>query len=326
MVRENKNRKDKESMKKVTALICFIMLTGAVVAAEETPAKEATEKKGPPLPTHCIHGYSGIFITPTAYMANPAKPGEFWGKPSVSATYGLLRHKNYQSFAVTQNILGTIELGYAMERIGLGDWPSEVKQATGNTIDKYGIVHNFNIRTMLIQEGGMDCDWMPALTTGAHFKWNDSLSDLDSQMGGACSALGADHDFGTEFTLTASKTFTDLLPRPLIVSAGLRNSDAIHTGLFGFAGERKTTIEGNIVYFLTDRLLLATEYRQKSNLMSECTVGGKDLVKAENDWWDVCLAYIIDDRTTLAGGYANFGNVLNNREDNVWAFQLKHEF
>ena len=28
----------------------------------------------------------------------------------------------------------------------------------------------------------------------------------------------------------------------------------------------------------------------------------------------------------VAGGYANFGNILNHREDNVWAIQVKYEF
>ena len=72
--------------------------------------------------------------------------------------------------------------------------------------------------------------------------------------------------------------------------------------------------------------MIAAEYRQKSDLLDQCTVGDEDLIKAENDWWDICLAYVLNDQTTIAGGYANFGNVLNNREDNVWALQIKHEF
>jgi len=55
-------------------------------------------------------------------------------------------------------------------------------------------------------------------------------------------------------------------------------------------------------------------------------LGGKHLIKAENDWWDICLGYVIDDHWTIAGGYADFGNVLNHRENGVWAVQLKYEF
>jgi len=28
----------------------------------------------------------------------------------------------------------------------------------------------------------------------------------------------------------------------------------------------------------------------------------------------------------VAGGYANFGDILNDREDSVWAVQVKYEF
>ncbi len=77
---------------------------------------------------------------------------------------------------------------------------------------------------------------------------------------------------------------------------------------------------------MTDKLLIASEYRQKSDLADQCRLNGEHLIKAENDWWDICLAYLINDQLSIAGGYANFGNVLNHHEDNVWAFQLKFEF
>jgi hypothetical protein len=77
---------------------------------------------------------------------------------------------------------------------------------------------------------------------------------------------------------------------------------------------------------LTDRLAFASEYRQKSDLADQCAVGGEHLVRAENDWWDLCLAYVANDNLTVSGGYANFGNVLNHQEKYVWAAQIKYEF
>jgi hypothetical protein len=283
---------------------------------------------GPPLPTHNVEGNSGVFITNVAYLANPPEQGKVFGLPSVSGTFAWIGEKDFESVVVTENIWGKVELGYALERIGLGDWPDDVSTATSGVVrvDNHVFLHNFNTRLMVIEEGGFARAWMPAVTLGAHFKWNEGLNDIDSQTGGLCDMLGADHDSGTEFTAVATKTITDWLPRPLIVSAGLRNGDAIHTGLLGFAGERRTTFEGSVIYFLTDRLLLAGEYRQKSDLCDQYSAGGKHLIKAENDWWDVCLGYVIDDHWTIAGGYADFGNVLNHRENGVWAVQLKYEF
>jgi hypothetical protein len=285
---------------------------------------------GSPLPTHNVEGNSGVFITSTAYLANPAEKGTVFGLPSTTGTFVWMDNggKDFESFVVTENILGKLELGYALERIGLGDWPDAVRKATLGAVhvDNHVLMHNFNTRLMVIEEGGFDANWVPAVTLGAHFKWNDGLDDIDYQTGGLCGLLGADHDSGTEFTAVATKTISDWLPRPIIVSAGLRNGDAIHTGLLGFAGERRTTFEGSLIYFLTDKLLLASEYRQKSDLLDQCTIGGKHLIKEENDWWDIALAYVFNDRLTIAGGYADFGNVLNHRENNSWAIQVKYEF
>ena len=233
---------------------------------------------GPPLPTHNVEGNSGVFITNVAYLANPPEQGKVFGLPSVSGTFAAIGQKDFESVVVTENIWGKVELGYATERIGLGDWPDDVKTATGFRVDNHVLLHNFNTRLMVIEEGGFDRPWMPAVTLGAHFKWTEGLSDINRQLGGTCDQLGADHDFGTEFTAVATKTITAFLPRPIILSAGLRNGDAIHTGLLGFAGERRTTFEGSFIYFLTDRLLLASEYRQKSDLCDQCTVNGVDLV------------------------------------------------
>jgi len=282
----------------------------------------------PPLPCHNVEGNSGVFITSTAYLANPPEGDSVFGLPSFSTSFAAIGEKDFESFAVTENIWGKVELGYALERIGLGDWPADVKTATAGTVhvDNHVIVHNFNTRLMVIEEGGLERPWMPAVTLGAHFKVNRGLDDIGRQTGGLCGMLGADHNSGTEFTAVASKTIADWLPRPLIVSAGLRNGDGIHTGLLGFAGERRTTFEGSIIYFLTDKLLLASEYRQKSDLCNQITMGGRHLIKGENDWYDICLGYLVNDHVTIAGGYANFGNVLNHREENVWAIQVKYEF
>jgi hypothetical protein len=283
----------------IVVLFAFLFLSGTITFG------------GPPLPCHTVEGNSGVFITSTAYLVNPPEGDAVLGLPSVSASFAAI---------------GKIELGYAMERIGLGDWPADVKAATGIHIDNHAFVHNFNTRLMIVEEGSQDHAWIPAVTLGAHFKWNDGRDDINKQMGGLCDTLGVDHDSGVEFTAVATKTISDWLPRPLIISAGLRNGDAVHTGLCGFAGERRTTFEGSLIYFLSDKLLLASEYRQKPDFCHQFSAGGKHLIKAENDWWDVCLGYVVNDHLTIAGGYADFGNVLNHREDNVWAIQFKYEF
>ena len=301
--------------KMMTVLMIFVICVPVIAQA-----------KAPPLPLHNIEGNSGAFITSTAYLANPPEPGELFAKPSFSVSAAFFRDKDFQSYSVTENIGGKFELGYACERIGLGDWPGKVRKIFPSFRVSEVYLHNLNLRYMFMEEGGWDREWMPAITLGTHFKWNNGLGNVNNQLNGLCDSLGSDRNYGTEFTLVASKTFKDLLPNPVILSAGLRNGDAIHTGLLGFAGERATTFEGSIIYFLTDKLLFATEYRQKPDFLDECYAGGMHLVKEENDWWDLCLAYIVNDQLTIAVGYADFGNILNHKEDSVFAFQVKYEF
>src|SRR4030042_1898548 len=195
-----------KGLKAVILLVAFLSVT--------------TVLAGPPLPMHNVEGNSGVFITSTAYMANPPENGETFGLPSVSFSFAAIGEKDFESVAVTENIGGKVELGYALERLGLGDWPDDVKAYAGIHVENHVFLHNFNTRLMVIEEGGFDCTWIPAVTLGAHFKWNDGHNDINRQTGGLCDMLGADHDSGTDFTAVATKTISDLLPKPLIVSAG----------------------------------------------------------------------------------------------------------
>jgi hypothetical protein len=60
--------------------------------------------------------------------------------------------------------------------------------------------------------------------------------------------------------------------------------------------------------------------------MDDFTAGGRHLVKTENDWWDLCLAYVVNEHLTVSGGYVNFGNVLGEQVEDGWTMQLKYEF
>ncbi len=279
----------------------------------------------PPIPSHMIEGNSGVLITSTAYLTNPAEEGEIFGSPSVSSTVLFFAEKDFESFAVTENLWGNVELGYAYQRLGMGGWPDDAKNALGVTINQHIGLHNFNLRYMAIEEGDFDCPWMPAVTLGAHVKWNESQVELDQDVLGLLELLGSDHSGGAEATVVASKTIEGLLPWPVMVSAGLRNGDAIQTGLLGFAGERSTTFEGSIVALLSDKVAFAAEYRQKPDFMDAFSFGGYNLIKPEEDWFTLAMAFSINE-VTVAGAYANFASMANRNEDNVLGLQLKYDF
>jgi len=286
---------------------------------------------GPPVPSHTIEGNSGALITSTAYLINPAEKRDIFGTPSISATALFFVEKDFESFAIVENLWGNMEIGYAYERLGLGGWTDDAKNALGVTIDQHLGLHNLNLRYMAIEEGDFDLTWMPAVTFGAHLKWNESQTKLDQDttvipaFGGLLDQLGSDHSRGVEFTVVASEMIYDLLPWPLMVSAGLRNGDAIQTGLLGFAGERSTTFEGSVIAFLTDDLAIGAEYRQKPDFLDAYSIRGYDLVKREKDWFIMSLAFSINEMT-VAGAYANFARLFDRSEDNVFGVQLKYDF
>jgi hypothetical protein len=50
------------------------------------------------------------------------------------------------------------------------------------------------------------------------------------------------------------------------------------------------------------------------------------LVGKEEDWWAVALGYIVSDNLTVAFGFTQLGEVMNNTENSAWGVQLKWEF
>ncbi|HUW58975.1 MAG TPA: DUF3034 family protein [Planctomycetota bacterium] len=303
-------------LKRVVMIAVVFALSGAVLHAEGEEVKPASP---PPLPCIMVEGTGGIFITPTAYLVNPSQGDEWLGLPSVAFSYASIGDKDFTSVGATMTFFKRIEVGVAHERFGLGSWPRDVLNATGlNVRDQTVRMNTVNLRALVLEEK----DWLPAVTAGVHYKHNEDIWCVDLDLLGGCSALGVKDNDGWEFTLTASKTFVGILPRPFILTAGLRNTDAAQTGLLGFTGHRDTVFEGNAIFFITDQLLLAGEYRQKPDRLKRLP----GLLGKEDDWWTLCAGYVVNDRVTLAAGYGNFGNVLNNREDRVWAVHVKFEF
>jgi hypothetical protein len=287
----------------------------------KAPAPAA--EKAPPLPLHTIEGVGGLVITPTAYLVNPGAPGTVIGKPSLSATYVNARQKDVESIGITETFFGRLELGYAASRFGTGSLRHNVQDATGVDIGRDDVyLHNVNLRLLLLPENSFELPFLPAITAGAHFKFNDGIGDINHELGGALKTIGYKRDHGIDYTLTASKTFASVFGRPLLVSLGLRASEGSQLGYAGFGNEYHVTFEGNITYLITDNIGIAYEYRQKPDTFGR--IG--DLVRPEQDWQTIGLAYVFNPHATVAVGYGRFGNVLDTVERNGVAVQWKYEF
>ena len=292
-------------------------------AQSSAPPPAATAKpaeKGDPLPLHQIEGSGGIFSTLSAYIVNPPRDGELVGRPSVGFAYVNLGHQvNLEAFTLTESPYKRLELGYGWDHLGLGDLPAALGSGYHGPDEVQ--LHNFNARYQILKEGEFDQPWVPALTAGVHYKYNDSISDVNKAVGGALASHGISDDSGADITLYASKLFTQL-PRPVLVELGGRATRAVWDGLGGFTSGYNFVVEGNVVVFVTSNFALAAEYKQQPTDYK--AIGS--LVRVEDDWWTIDAAYVVNKHLTLAAGYGHFGNVLNHEADGVWGLTTKWEF
>ena len=292
-------------------------------AAPDQSATEAKAEKPPPLPLHQIEGNGGIFSTLSAYLVNPPRDGELVGRPSVGFAFvDIGQGRNLEAFTITETPWKRLELGYGYDRLDIGDLPQAVQNATGLVIHESEVgLHNFNARLQVLKEGEFEQKWVPALTFGTHYKYNDSYNSINSELQNTLHNIGVVRKDGVDFTLYASKLLT-FLPRPVLVELGGRATEGAHLGLLGFTDKYSFNFEANVVVFVTGSFALAAEYKQKPN--DYTAIPG--LIKPEDDWWTIDAAYVVNRHLTLAAGYGHFGGVLNHDANGVWGITTKWEF
>jgi hypothetical protein len=293
--------------------------TGGGEKAAKTECVPGTHNP-PPLPLFNIEGTGGTLLVPMAYLINCESPGTTIGMPTAGYTFVRAGTKTVQEVHVAQTFFRRIEIGYTMGTLELGDFPRDVRRATGVDIGfNHVVLHNFNLRGMVIEEG----KYNPAVTAGATFKYNPNVQTIDRRLGGGVEALGFARSNSVDYTITATKTVIEpLFKRPVMLTGGIRFSEAAQLGYLGFGDTYRMTGEGSVAYLITDWLAIAYEYRQKKNPYS--TLG--TLVGKEGAWQAVDFAFILNPHLTFAVGWLCAGNVANGRVDNGWGFQLKYEF
>ena len=293
---------------------------------ETAPDKNSNQwEKGAPLPLHTIEGSGGVLITPRAYLTNPGDPAKDYSLPSLSATYVNARQKSVTSLSVSETLFQRVELGFGASRFDTGSLRSDVLTYAGaNTGTDDVWLFNLNARFLALKEGEFNLP-LPAITVGVHGKYNDGIGGINRNLGGLLDTIGYRRDYGVDFTVTATKSFS-IYGHPLILTVGGRASQGAQLGYLGFGGSYKFTVEGSVVFGVTDWLFVAAEYRQKPDPYSRVSAGGKTLIGGEDDWWTVGAAFLLDKHTTLTVGYGHFGRLLNTKENTAWAVSLKYEF
>ncbi len=288
----------------------------AIVPAP-APAPPADDK-GLPLPLHQLGGSGGILTTLSAYIVNPPRNGEILGRPAIGGAFAYLGHDmDLESLTITESPYKRIELGYGWERMSLGNLPQVLSI---NTQQVY--LHNLNARFQLLEEGEFNQKWLPAITAGVHFKFNDGISNVNNELGGALYKLtGIRHSEGTDFTLYASKMIKDL-PCPVLLELGGRATESVWDGFGGFTGHYNFVFEGNAVVLLPDNFALAAEYREMPRDYNN--IG--NIYTRETDWWTLDAAYVVNKHMTVALAYLHMGNVLNHQANGTVGVTMKWEF
>ena len=274
-----------------------------------------------PLPLHEIEGNGGIFSTLCAYLVNPPRDGEIVGRPSVGFGYiNLGNGRDLMALTVTETPWKRLELGFGYDYLNMGDLPTDIASAGGPSIDDNLALYNANARLQLLREGEFNWKWLPALTAGVHFKYNDGIHHMNNQLGGGLDALGLEHSKGIDYTLYASKLLT-FLPRPVLLNAGGRATRSAEIGLLGFTDDYSFVFEGSAVVLVTDKFMVAAEYKQQPK-----DFHSTPLIGTPSDWWTVDAGYIINPHMTVAVGYGHFGTVANHTANGVWGITTKYEF
>ena len=134
-----------------------------------------------PLPLHEIEGNGGVFSTLSAYLVNPPRNGEPVGRPSVGFGYINIGYgRDLVALTVTETPWERLELGFGYDLLNLGDLPTAIMRRHGPQIDDTLAMYNANARLEILKEGEFGQKWLPAITAGIHYKYNDGI-DHDQQ-------------------------------------------------------------------------------------------------------------------------------------------------
>ena len=275
-----------------------------------------------PLPLHEIEGNGGVFSTLSAYLVNPPRNGEPVGRPSVGFGYINLGYgRDLAALTVTETPWERLELGFGYDLLNLGDLPTAIVQAGGPQIGSTLAMYNANARLEILKEGEFGQKWLPAITAGIHYKYNDGINQINNQLEGGMTKTGLSNDGGLDFTLYGSKMLT-FLPRPVLVNLGGRATKSAEIGLLGFTDEYSFVFEGSVVVLVTDHIMLAAEYKQQPRGFTPIP----GLIGAPDDWWAIDAGYVVNPHMTVAAGYGHFGTVANHEANGVWGITTKWEF
>lgn len=232
------------------------------------------------VPLNNLEGVGGVAFNPLAYTAgqnSSATNGleSYFSKPQVGVWDVRLFDKNinWGAAGIAETIGGRLELSYGYEAIRLG-------QAADKDVSK----NNIGAKLLVIKENQFG-DFVPAVSVGTI--WNTTDANL----------VGP-YKSGFDYYAVASKLITQT-PLPVLVSAGLLETDEEVTGVLGHNADHDLTWFGNVDVIPVSFLATGFEYKQGARF---------DNGFRNANYWDAHVAWFVNPCLTLVGAFTYTGS------------------
>lgn len=275
-------------------------LLAAALAAGAASAQPLRHGQGKLLLTGgvaSIDGAAGGGLTPWAVTASYATEGEFGA--TAHATHVRTQDYALRTFGAAIGLDDRFELSLARQDFDTGD--NLAPLGFGGLRLKLDIV---GLKWRVAGDAIVDSDraW-PQIAVGAQFK-RVHAGDFAPVLTGV---LGAKQG-GTDLYVSATKLF---LAPGVLVNGTLRATKANQNGLLGFGGARSAGVklvpEISIAWLLRRDLAVGAEARVKPDHLKESALGPGAL--AEDDWFDVFVAWAPAKRLSITAAYVDLGRV-----------------
>jgi hypothetical protein len=228
-----------------------------------------------------IEGSAGSGLVPWAVIAGTGTRDEIGG--SGFATGVFVDDLRLASFGVAAGLYDRVELSFAHQILEVRPLGEDLRQN----------VFGLKVRAA----GDLVYGRWPALAFGVQVK---HMLDFDVPR-----AVGADDDWGIDVYGGVSRLFLGgLFGHNVLLNGVVRGTRSNEIGLLGFGGPGRDNyqfyFEGSAAVFLTRRIALGYDFRQKS----------KNLRVADEDpWQDVFLAFVPSRHFKIVAAYARLGEV-----------------
>jgi hypothetical protein len=310
-----------------------------------------------------FEGAAGGGLTPWALIGGNATKDEIGGRAFYTRLD--MSDYDLQSAGLSLGLYDRLELSYTRQRLGveqavvegtaaalingltplIGPPPNNgVARSTEIGMDVIGL------KVKLFGDAIYDQDsWLPQVALGLQHKRN---KDFDSGVNvpylgdvGIPALLGAADDSGTDYYLSATKAVLGVpAGYNLLANVTVRATKANAFGLLGFGREVINPLDGSLVdtdsgydilpeaslaLFLDRDWVVGAEWRKQSSRLSNQPIlgllGAPDLA-AEDDAWDVFVAWFPSKRWSLTAAWVEVGNLPFQPDSNGVYLSLQASF